>query len=230
MRAARSVLLTAALVGTALVETAFAAQGIKLRETPFEDRTGSIGLPAGWSIESAYRGQVQAGTGKGDFVVLGMPWAILKPDRLQDLPAARTTPNARPGDLVRALGEVLVKNNRSRLLSVRSRQAPSIQNGVPAAYLLYEFSTGGVTYTALGYFTTLDYGPSSPTWQLYCSVVFCPKARFTKTLPTMLAVWKSWRVNGADPAFGSQSAALDKILQGRRDSYDKIQEQFRKNL
>lgn len=210
--------------------TPVALQAAKLKRTTFEDRTGSVGLPAGWDIESAYRGQVQVGSGKGDYVMIGMPWTVLKPDRLQDLPAAGTVANARPGDLTRALAEVLAKNNRARLISVRSRRGPSIVAGAPGAYLMYEFETGGVRYSALGYFTTLDYGPSSPSWQLYGSAVFCPKPRFTKSLPTMMAIWKSWRVTGAEPAFGSQSAELDKVLNGRRDSYQKIQEQFRKEL
>lgn len=224
----RSALLPALFVGAALVAPAALQKG-GLRPTRFPDGTGSIGLPAGWDIESANRGQVQVGNGKGDLLVLGMPWAVLRPGQLPGL-STETVANARTGDLRTALAQVLAKNTGSRLLSVRGRPAPSAQRGTPAAFLLYEFSSNGQVFTGLGYFATLDYGPSSPSWQLYSSAVIAPKARFTKSLPTMMAIWRSWKTNGADPLRGSQSEQLDKILQGRRDSYQKIQEQFRERL
>lgn len=218
-----------AILAAVAATTLAAPQKGGLKQTGFPDGTGSIGLPAGWDIESANRGQVQVGNGKGELVILGMPWAVLRPDALPGLDTSRSA-QARPGDLFAALREVLAKNTGSRLLSVRGRPAPQAQQGAPAAFLLYEFESGGQTFTGLGYFATLDYGPSSPSWQLYSSAVIAPKARFTKSLPTMMAIWRSWRANGADPLRGSQSAELDEILRGRRESYEKIQAAFRAKL
>ncbi len=201
-----------------------------LRTTAFPDGTGSIGLPAGWEIASANRGQVAASDGKGAAVVLGMPWTVLKTGTSLDEFDTSRTPKAASGDLLRALGEVLAKNAGSRLLSVRSRPAPSPVPGARAAYLFYEMESGGGTLTAVGYFAALDPGPTSPSWTLYASAVMASKARFARTLPTMMAMWRSWRANGADPLRGSQSAELDEILKDRRDSYERIQAAFRREL
>lgn len=218
------------LVGAKSVSAA-GQQAPRLKQTDFPDGTGSVGLPNGWQLGGAYRGSVQCTGPNGSGVVLGMPWTILRPDSsVAALPASGQTPMARTGDLATALREVVHKSVHCQLKSVRSRQAPSIFPGVPAVYYLYDYVQNGKTITALGYFTALDYGPSTPSWQLYSSAVAAPKEHFVKLLPTMLAIWKSWRPNGQAPKAGSESAKLDEILKGRRESFEKIQEEFRKLL
>jgi hypothetical protein len=223
---------------TALVATTVAivcavpcfAQKVNLKQTQFEDGTGSIGLAPGWQLTGAYRGSPQCQGPDGSVVILGVPWAMIRPDSsLTSLPAAAQSPIAQPNDLVGALREVLAKKAQATLKSVRMRPAPSANPGAPAAYFLYEYVQNGRTYVALGYFTALDYGPGNP-WQLYSSAVTAPKEKFTKMLPTMMAMWKSWRPNGQAPLAGSESAKIDEIIKDRSERMDEIQKQFRKLL
>ena len=201
----------------------------QLRTTPLEDGTGTIGLPAGWTVRGSYRGQVSANALSGDTVVLGMPWTILDPSSsVGRLPGGAQTAAARPGDLVGALRSVLLHNGGARLTSVRSRPAQGL-NGAPAAFMMYEFTQDGKAFSAIGYFAALV-DTDSPGWQLYTSAVLAPKARFVKQLPTLMAVWKSWHPNGQNPVEGSHSDEMDKILEKHRASYDEIQRQFRIQL
>lgn len=202
-----------------------------LKTTQFPDGTGSIGVAPGWKLGETYRGSCSL-SGPGDTaVVLGIPWAILRPDSsVASLPAGQQTPMANPGDLATALREVITKRAQARLTSLRMRPAPSATPNVPAAQCMYEYELNGKIFSALGYLTTLDYGASSPAWQLYASAVIAPKPRFMKELPTMLAVWKSWRPNGQAPKAGSESAKFDEMMQKNRENYDKMQAEFRKLL
>jgi len=199
-----------------------------LHQTQFDDGTGSIGLPEGWHISGAYRGAVQCTGPNGAAIVMKMPWAILSPQSsLMGLPAAQQTPVAMPGDIMTALREVLQKKVGASLKSVR---ASRVRGASPAYYLLYEYVQGGRSYTALGYFAPLTYGPSSPSWQLYSSAVVAPTPVFPKMLRTMLSMWRSWHPNGEEPLEGSSSAIFDKIMKQKRLSQEIIQEQFREQL
>ena len=184
------------------------SQNVTLKETPFPDGTGSIGLAPGWKLAGAYRGSPQCLGPDGSAIALGLPWAMIRPDSsLTSLPAAQQSPIASPNDLVGAVREVLAKKVQATLKSVRMRPAPSPNPGSPAAYLFYEYVQNGRTYTALGYFTALDYGPENP-WQLYSSAVVAPKEKFTKNIRAMMAMWKSWKPNGQAQMAGSESAKV----------------------
>jgi hypothetical protein len=202
-----------------------------LKTTPFADGTGSIGLPSGWKITEAYRGTVTCVGPEKQAVVLGMPWTILRPDsEVATLPGQGRAAQAMVGDIPTALREVLTKNASARLLSLRTRDAPRAFPNVPAFHAMYEYEQGGRVYAAFGYLTTLDYGPSSPSWQFYASAVLAPKPRFLKDLPTLLAMWKSWRPNGQPPKAGSESAKFDELLRENRENYERMQAEFRKLL
>jgi hypothetical protein len=207
------------------------AHAQKLKQKQFEDGTGSIGLANGWTFQGAYRGSAQCSGPDGAIVAVGVPWTILRPDSsVAGLPAAGQTPIAQVGDLIGALREVLGKKAGAQLISVRTRPAAAPNPGVPAVYAMYEYQYQGKTYAALSYLTALDYGSGSPAWQLYASAVIAPKAQFTKMLPTMMAMWKSWRPNGNAPLAGSESAKIDAIIRDKYKSLDAIQKEFRKLL
>lgn len=207
---------------------AFAAN---LRQTPFPDGTGSIGLPEGWQIGYNYRGTVSCTGGNGLSVVLGYPWTIIPPNSsIIDLQGVQQQQAiARQGDVLTALKEVLTKRAGARLLSVRSRTAPASVAGVPAYYLMYEFSDKGVRYTAIGYFTSLIYGVQDP-WQLYASAIIAPTNSFVRNYPTLMAIWRSWKPNGQEPIASSQSGQIDELLRKRRERLDQMQEAFRQVL
>lgn len=219
-----------AAVVLGVVVAACSTAAAQLRQTPLGDGTGSIGLAPGFQITEGYRGSVTCAHANGALVALGIPWAVLRTDSgLLGLPAAQQTPIARTGDVVTALREILAKKAGARLTSLRSREAPPALAGVPAYYLMYEYVLGGRAYTAIGYVTTIDNGPSAP-WQLYASAIIAPTGSFVKLYPTLMAMWRSWRPNGQEPTAGSQSAKIDEILRDRRERYEDMQEAFRRNL
>lgn len=220
-----------AIVAMIAAAPVFAQKAAKLKQTQFGDGTGSIGIPAGWKLAGAYRGSAQCEGPGGALVALGVPWTILLPgSAAAETPAGAQHPTARSGDLIGALREVIVKLGNATLKSVRTRPAPPAVPGAPAVYALYEYVQNGKRYVALSYLTALDYGGGSPAWQLYASAVIAPKDKFTKLLPTMMAMWKSWRPNGKAPLAGSESAKVDAIIRDRYNSLDKIQKQFREEL
>lgn len=231
MRALFNVATMVAL-GAGLLVAGEAHAVAQLRQTPFEDGTGSIGLAPGWRIDSVYRGKVTCVGPHGAGVVLGLPWPIVKAEdaAIRTLPSTAQQPIAQTGDVVGALKEVLQKKFGATLRSVSGNPAPQAFRGVPAYYLLYEFEQNGRMFTGLGYFTTLQYGPTFPAWELYSSVVVAPREQFPQLLQTMLHMWRSWRPNGQEPNAGSNSALIDNILRERQLSHERISREFRKLL
>jgi hypothetical protein len=214
-----------------------------LKTTEFPDGTGTIGLPAGWRIDGAYRGAVGCKGPGGSAVVMGFPWVIQRPDHEVNNMAVRVEgPRARVGDLAGALREVLA-HNKGRLVSLRSKPAPSGLPGIPAVYFLYEYQRDGQTLVGMGYFSTIG-DPNDtvlPYWQLYSSAVIAPKERFMKDLPTMMAIWNSWRPNGQKPREGSNSALIDAVneanrkraqdtLKSQQEAFDRMNEKFMREV
>ena len=205
-------------------------QAQALRQANFPDGTGSVGLPAGWQLTSAYRGSVSVSGPGGAAVILGVPWVVLRPEsNLTQLPAAQTTPIATPQNLALALSEVLAKRGSARLTGLRGQSLNGQALGGSAALLMYDFVQNGTAMTDLGYFAPLEYA-GSDTWQLYSSAIVAPRAQFAQLAPTLMNVWKSWKPNGQAPLEGSASARLDGALCQSRGSFDALQRQFRKLL
>lgn len=213
----------AALVPLAVASFSASAQ---LHTTNLTDGTGTVGLPAGWNVRDSYHGQVTASNGEMDTVVLGMPWTVLDPAR--EMPGSGNgIARARTGNLVGAL-RALVASNGGHLTSLRGRPATGI-NGAPGAIFMYEFTAGGKTFSAIGYFAALVF-PNSGVWSLYSSAVMAPKDRFMKELPTMMAIWHSWHPNGQPPTPGSPAAMVDEVIKGRQDSYEALNHQFQQYI
>lgn len=217
-----------------------AAQKLKTTELP--DGTGTIGMPAGWVFEGAYRGTVFCRGPQGSRVVMGHGYVISRPDHpAHQMGIPTGAPFARDGDLVAALKGVLQKAD-NRLISLRTLEAPPSAPGVPAVYYLYELEAKGKRYSALGYFTTIaDNDGTLPYWQLYCSAVMAPKENFIKELPTLMAMWNSWRPNGAKPKAGSEGAMIDAViadstrrraqtLKEQQEMYDRMNARFKETL
>jgi len=226
----RAILLGVALLAAAPVAS---VEAQTLKTTRLPDGTGTIGTAPGWTVEGAYRGSVTLKGPQGAVIQLGVPWAITLPidpvTGWQSI-AAGQAPTANVGDIATALNQVLYYNGRGRLTRLSRRSArPAIQ-GMPASMLSYDFVAAGKTYTAIGYFTTLGYGQSSPVWSMYCSCVVAPKPVFWKMFPTMVKMWGTWKVNGKAPDAGSSSALTDGIIKMKWASADKQAKYFRENI
>ena len=202
-----------------------------LKQTAFDDGTGSIGLAPGWHIDGANKGSVQCVGPNGAAVVLKVPWVILRPESsLNNLPDAQNAPRAPAGDIVAALREVLGKKVGATLKTVRMRRTGTVSSGTPAYTIFYEFTQNGKAMTGLGFFAALDYGSGQPFWQLYSSAMVAPTKNFAQAAPTMVKMWRSWKPNGLPPKEGSTSEIFDKIVAGRQLSYEKIQNEAGKLL
>lgn len=245
--------LVAALVGMSGVASA-APQGAKAKKPEakatqpaapklttkeFPDGTGSIGLPADWKIDGSYRGTVFCDGPSREKAIMGMAFVIGRPDHPahnQGIPY--NGPMGRDGDLVGALKAVLAKNG-TKVISLRMREAPSPSPGIPAAYFLYEMESKGNRSIALGYFSAImESDQTLPYWQLYSSAVMAPKETFMKELPTLIAIWESYRPNGKKPRDGSDGALIDaaisenlklrrQTLKEQQDAFDRMNERFK---
>ena len=216
----------------ALTPFVFAQVAAKLKQTNFEDGTGQhwVWLPAG-TLKVRIGEPFPVRGPNGGAMVMKLPWAIIRPESsVAQLPASQQQPMAPAGDLGAGLREVLRKKVGATLIKARGRRLAEVSPGSPAYLLFYEYQQNGTTYTAMGYFAALDYGPDQPFWQLYSSAMVAPKEQFAKLAPTMIQMWKSWRPNGQPPTEGSSSAIFDKVMKDHRASYDQIQKEFREQL
>jgi hypothetical protein len=215
-----------------------AAAAPKLSTREFPDGTGTIGLPSGWKIEGSYRGMVFCNGPDSQKAMMGRAAVIGRPDHpANNLGIPYNGPMGRDGDLIGAVQAILAKSG-TRLISLRSREAPSPSPGVPAAYLLYEMESKGKRTVALGYFSAImDSDQTLPYWQLYSSVVMAPKATFVKDFPTLMAVYSSYRPNGGKPREGSDGAMIDaaisdnlkrrrQTLKEQQEAFDRMNERF----
>jgi hypothetical protein len=218
---------------------AAAAPRVSLTTKEFPDGTGTIGLPAGWSIEGSYRGTVGCNGPSSQKAIMGMAFIIGRPDHPNNnLGIPYNGPMGRDGDLVGALRAVLEKNG-TRLISLRSRPAPSPSPGIPAAYFLYEMESNGKRTTALGYFSAIiDQTQTLGYWELYSSAVMAPKETFVKEFPTLMAIFDSYRPNGKKPKQGSDGAMMDEAiaanlktrretLKSQQEAFDRMNERFK---
>ena len=211
----------------------------KLTTKEFPDGTGTIGLPADWKIDGSYRGTVFCDGPSREKAIMGMAFVIGRPNHPannQGIPY--NGPMGRDGDLIGALKAVLAKNG-TKLISLRTREAPSPAPGTPATYFLYEMESKGVRSIALGYFSAImDNDQTLPYWQLYSSAVMAPKETFMKEFPTLMAVWDSYRPNGKKPREGSDGAMIDaaisenlklrrQTLKEQQDAFDRMNERFK---
>jgi hypothetical protein len=210
----------------------------KLKMTKLPDGSGVVGLPPGWKINGAYAGTCSCKGPNGAEVLMGMPWPILRPDSGTDgVPGVAPMPKADVGDLAGALRAVIEVEVKGRVISIRSQPAHG-PAGKPAANLLYQFEKNGKTLVGMGYFTMLDYYQGLPTWQLYSSVVLAPKERFIQDLPTLMAVYDSWRPDGKVPKEPKSKAMADAAaaalrrqgaatLKARQETFDRMLEKWR---
>ena len=202
-----------------------------LKQTQFEDGTGSIGVAPGWHVDGANHGSVQCLGPNGAAVVLKVPWTIMLPNSsLSGFDGAQAQPTAPAGDVVTALREMIAKKIGATLKSVRMSRAKDVSPGSPAYILMYEYTQNEKQMTGLGYFASLNYGGGQAFWQLYSSAIVAPTKNFAAMAPTMIRMWRSWKPNGLPPKEGSSSAIFDDILKDRQLSYEKIQKEAGKLL
>jgi hypothetical protein len=178
-----------------------------LSPRPLPDGSGSIMLPAGWTIHEANMGAVVASGANGDLIELGgytqmytqATFGGAPPTLVQWGPAAQIFPAATQSfwNFLSMAG-----GPQRRFRQLVESQPLEGQPGSQTLLAVYDWDMNGKTYRSLGLMVAT---PTSPTtWLYYLSSVSAPQAQFTRDLPTLQAIWQSRQV---DPGVTRQRLA-----------------------
>jgi hypothetical protein len=188
----------------------------RLTQTPLPDGSGSVGLPAGWTITGSYKGCFDASGPDSAIVSLGGAMnAFVNP-----LPG--TPPNMITGpyrDPIHALPlmwdyamvQGALRARRATLEIIET--APVATEQGQAAYIAFHvYNPQGQDYR---YLAMVQTAPIDDTqWFAYLSVVGSSADRFPAVFPTLWAMWKSWSINSS--VFRER---MDATLQSMHQTY-----------
>ncbi|HVS36974.1 MAG TPA: hypothetical protein VMS17_15545 [Gemmataceae bacterium] len=183
---------------------AAAAPQTPLQLTQLPDGSGTIQLPKGWNVNAVNSmvdvigpdGQeghfglwtpVYTPAGAAYMNSLGVGTGVIPVCNYTDPESAL---KVLAGNLARAYGANWTYKQR-----LGAAPAPFLPG--KAAYLLYDadITVNGKTVT-MRTLAVIDMLPTSQAqWAFYSSSVSCPAATFDRNLPTMLAIWKSWKTD-----------------------------------
>jgi hypothetical protein len=252
-KSSRSVWLFSILAASAAAATPALANGpqnLGLRRFDFPDRTGSVGLAAGWQTNAttATRGMTLLGP-EGARVLLRNTFSVLMPYN----PMARSSggralvaPPAAPVDALAVLGPQLSQMSALHggpqmtfdSFVQRGNGRPSVPRG-NAAVVTYGVTettpTGGQQhYRALARIETGP-APTPGAWIMILTESRAPDATFDRDMPAMQAMTASLQIapraargpgGGAGPEGGSAESRRNQIL-AKRDANDRRRQQIK---
>jgi hypothetical protein len=198
-----------------------------LRETPFPDGSGSIGLPAGWQITSAARGGVHAAGPNGESIHLGVYLRVADPRSPQTQMALRSgrplpgAPSVYPsgGDLVQALLAVVQQVHQKEHMPTPTINITSTQK-MPTSHIVTDSvllmadidAHDGKGLMASSLLVCALRPITGGDWAITINQGSVPKALAEQEWPTITAIANSWRQNGAVIQAQTQ-AQIDRIHQ-----------------
>ncbi len=183
-----------------------------LRQTPFPDGSGSIGLPAGWQITSAAGGAVHAAGPNGESIHLGVYWPILDPRNPQtqmSLRSGRPLPGAYTaypsgGDLVQAFLAVAQQVHQKQHIPMptinvtSTKKMPTSQMVTDSVLLMADIDAhDGKGPMASSILVSALRPITGGSWAITINQGTVPKPLADKEWPTITAIANSWRQNGA---------------------------------
>jgi hypothetical protein len=154
----------------------------------FPDGSGSITLPAGWRLTSAQRAAAEAAGPNGEGVALGITMPIGPPQIAA--PGVLAGPYMRPPQ---AFGFVAGQIGSPVLAILDVQPSPPLTHGGEAAYLLADLNHLGRPYRAFALVNTAPL--QGGYWQYYLTMLLAPREVFSRSLPTMVEIWKSWGIS-----------------------------------
>jgi hypothetical protein len=212
-----------------------AAPAAALRQTPFPDNSGSIGLPSGWRITAGYQGAIHAEGPNGSQIHYGVVTPVLDPNNPQTRQSIQMQTQggrvplpgsyvAYPGggDPVRALIEISRQSAQKARHPAPSYQITSTKNlgQAPAGNCTRAIGTvdrhDGAGLLAANTVICMSQ-PSNGLWMMTLYQDNVPPQLVTREQATMDAIGKSYKLNQAVIARESQSA-IDQIHQIGADS------------
>ena len=174
----------------------------KLKTTTFPDGTGSIGLAAGWKLDSQARDSIIVSGPDGASLRLGQYSSTIQPAAVQFGAENSFTVIQSLSDPVAVTAAYVDQASRraGRPMRLRVLEAKAIpSNGGMSAVALHYRIEGAELQEGFGLFAAGPVGGGMG--MAYSSFAVAPPAGFKRHLPTMLAIWRSRGVNAGHPAF-----------------------------
>lgn len=162
----------------------------------FPDGSGNINLPSDWRMQSAAKGAVDAMGPNGEVIGLGGPY-IVNTNQWYAQSGYLTGPYMKPVQAMQYLfpqmARTAARNGYQKQL-VRILEVQEFQEqGVPAAYILYDCMVNGRPYRFYEMDTTRMIDQSM--WMFYSSVVGAPQEVFAREFGTLVQIWQSWQIS-----------------------------------
>ena len=172
----------------------FGRASTALHAVAIPDGSGALALPAGWRITDCGKGLVAAAGPEGA-VAFGFHVPMLTPAGARYYasmgmpPANAVARSADPGQVAAEEGALLGSRD------IRVLKEIPVASGLgPTAFVMSEFDRPGQgKFGCLGYIDLIPGGAGQIEY--YSSIVMAPAARFSRTLPTLLRIWQSWRTS-----------------------------------
>lgn len=163
----------------------------------FPDGSGAIQLPSDWRMLSAAKGAVDAMGPNGEAIGLGGPY-VVNTNSWYAQSGYLVGPYMKPLQALEYLYPQMARQSarlgyHKQLERIIESQEFSEQ-GVPAAYTLYDGVLNGRAYRWYEMSTTRMIGPSM--WMYYQSVVGAPRENFAREFGTLLQIWGTWQISG----------------------------------
>ncbi|HXG91637.1 MAG TPA: hypothetical protein VNN73_04625 [Blastocatellia bacterium] len=207
----------------------------QLQRHALGDGSGEVGLPSGWQLQPTAGGTVMAVGPERQGVVLGGMNAVSTNPALSGqsaglLFAAYSNPQQVLVDVMPQISQ----GTRIEQIIESVDAGDLLGAGGQSAYIHYRASTQYGSYEGLA---LIIMGPSQAgldyLWSCFYSFVTAPAAIFKQELPTLLAIWNSWKLNGqylagrlmeAAQTMRSTSEIITQAGQARDEVYAKANE------
>lgn len=207
----------------------------------FPDGSGRIRVPPGWKLDS-YKGWVM-GTGPEGSINLGMSFPVgTDPSIKQFHPTALVAPYTDPVTaFVQVMPQVAVmmaagsNQPATALQDIRVVESAPVESfaGSAAAMLHAEYRVAppnGAPHDAADISLVIIAPTGAGQWMFYSSGVGCRKEQFSRNLPVLMEIWKSYQVAGwvsqermakAMQSLREANQILEETMDARRRSQDR---------
>ena len=206
----------------------------RMRRVSLPDGSGTMSLPDGWHITGGQGGAVDAIGQDGSQANLGIAIAVFTPQQANSIrQMVGHTDGVFIGqysDPVQALQQLFPQfpaqqpQQLARIIETMPTPWPQGQ----AAFIHFEWQKRQQPYQSLALVGTM---PGPAQWMFYLSAVSAPSHLFEQNLPTLMEIWKSWKVadhvlkgrlNKAAQTMRSISGIINRTYQNRQRTLDRV--------
>ena len=176
---------------------------VQMHRVMLPDGSGSMMLPADWQIVFAQKGMVDASGGDGSRVSLGTWGPVLPPQmgasyaQMAGTTAGLlTAPYSDPITALQQLFPQFGQQVPQQILRVIDSAPTPWPHGGQAAFIHFDWQLGqGGQAQMFSSLALVGVMPGYGQWTFYMSIVSAPSRLFAQNLPTLLDIWKNWKVS-----------------------------------